>query len=394
MVNKSKVFNIISFSALMFLGIYIGAFQRLLYEISYEFSFTTVAMGLIITTHFTGFFVGTIVSGELSDKYGRKIIILCSFFAFLLGLILIFGSFNMTLIFVGVFLGGAGFGVSEGAITTLLTDAAPEESNKIISISQIFSGIGAAAGPFIAMAFVGFIGMWKYFYGVCIVIVVILIILFWKFSHQGQIVNEKLNGIITLKLLRKRTFLIFLLSMIMYVGIEEGIAFWITSYIKEWSMINYFPSLALSVFWGGMIVGRYFVSKFSKRLNELLIISSSVFLLFLFTTLFSNSSISIMISFFGMGLSISGMWPILMALARIRFPKYAGTALGIMMSGCAVGGVVIPLVMGYIAKVVSMKYALAFCSIPAVIIIINQILIKYDNTLKKNRLKKHIQKVQ
>jgi fucose permease len=272
---------VISFSALAFLGIYLGAFQRLLDEIAADLSLTKVVMGFIVTAHFIGFFTGPFIAGELSDKYGRKIIILSSLLTFLAGLIFILVSFNISMLVAGVFLIGAGFGTTEGSITTLLTDAEPQDSNRIINVSQVFFGLGAAAGPFIAMAFIALIAEWKYFYCISIVIIALLIIMFTKYPYPPQIACDKIDGIISIKLLRKKAFIILFLSMFMYVGIEEGVAFWITSYVKEWSAKEYYPSLILTAFWGSVMIGRCLVSRFSKGLNKLLVISSALTVIFL-----------------------------------------------------------------------------------------------------------------
>lgn len=380
-MQKHKTINYLAFFSLAFFGVYVGAFQRFLEEISSDFSITKVVMGLIVTIHFVGFFLGNLFVGELSDRYGRKVIIVSSFISFLTGLFFILGAVNPLMLMTGVFFGGVGFGTAESSLTTLLTDADPLESNRTINISQVFFGIGATIGPFAAMAFIVLLPQWRYFYPICIIICLVLLIIFWKYPFPDYKPSEEVDGIIAFKLVKQKIFILLFISIVMYVGIEEGVAFWITTYVKEWNMKEYLPSLILSVFWGSMVLGRYYLSRFSKKLNEIIIISSTLFLFFLIMALISVNPVIVFISFFGIGLCISGIWPILIAQSRIYFPEYSGTAISIMMSGGAVGGFVIPLIMGYLGSALSMKYGLAFCMLPGVIIIINNFAVM---KIKKN----------
>lgn len=375
-MKGNKALTVICFAVLAFLGIYIAVFQRFLDEIAIDLSLTKVTMGLIVTTHFIGFFIGPLFAGEISDKYGRKIVIIGAMMTFLIGAMFIFLSIDLYFVIIGAFLVGAGFGTLEGSVTTLLTDSDPKDSNRIIGISQIFFGAGAAVGPFIAVAFILFFHRWKYFYILSIILLILFIIAFKKYPFQDYKLAEKINGIITVKLLRKKVFVLLFISVAMYVGVEEGVAFWITSYVKQGYVSGYYPSLILSVFWGSMILGRYIVSRFLNKLNELIIFSSVISLGFLLAILFINNTIVNIITFFGLGFALSGIWPMIMALARMYYSKYSGTALGIMMSGCALGGVLIPLVMGYIGDTISMEYALAFCILPLILIIVSHIFVK------------------
>ena len=377
--------NTISFLTLAFLGIYLGSFQRFLDEIAIDLSLSKIVMGFIIATHFAGFFLGPLIAGELSDKYGRKVIVVCSLAVFLSGLAIILVSINEMMIFAGVFLVGAGFGTTEGSITTILTDAAPDESNRIINVSQIFFGLGAAAGPFMAMALIALTHEWKIFYGISILLVAVLAVCFLRYPDYSHTATEKISGSISIILLKKRAFIMLFVSLIMYVGIEEGVAFWITSYVKEWSALAYYPSLILTIFWGSVMIGRCLVSRFSQRLLELIAGSAALIIVFLTIIVLTGNHLIILVSFLGLGLSISGMWPMLIATTRIHYPEYAGTAIGLMMSGGAIGGVAVPPIMGFIGSKANMKFALAFCILPAVVIIVVLLIIRHERNAKANQ---------
>ena len=229
-------------------------------------------------------------------------------------------------------------------------------------------------------------GHWKLLFGVSIVIVLVFLLVFKKYQYPDYKVSEKIEGTITVMLLKQKNFIVLCLSMIMYVGVEEGLAFWITSYVKEWTSVAYYPSIVLSLFWGSMIIGRYIVSRFSSRLNEIIIASMVFSSIFLLVSVLSNNFTVSIIAFFLTGFGFSGIWPMIMALAKTYFPKYTGTAFGIMMACCAVGGLTVPFIMGYIGEVASLNGALAFCLVPLMVIIVNHMILKQQEKVNHKNM--------
>jgi fucose permease len=368
-----------SFGVLFFLGIYLAMLQRILDEIALEFSVNKVLMGTLVMAHFLGFFLGPLIAGELSDRYGRKRVIIFAFLSFCVGLILILLSEAFEFVFIGLFFAGIGFGILEGTISALITDMKQNDVNKTMNISQMFLAIGTVVGPFLAMLVVSLSGRWKPLFMISFLISLLFMFIFIKTDYPDYKVTETLQGTITKKLLKNKHFLILCISMIMYVGVEEGLAFWITTYIKQHSIPDYYPTVALSLFWASMIPGRYLASRFKMRLNALIAMGSGMSGVFLIAGLLSNNYLLTILFFFLIGFGLSGIFPIIMAIVKMKFQKYAGTAFGLIMSCCAIGGVTVPLIMGYIGEFFSLKIALSFCLIPLLIIIIIHTFIIKDN---------------
>lgn len=369
-LEQKTVRQLNCFLVIGFLGIYLSVFQRVLDEIAKNYDLSKVAMGFLVTSHFIGLFMGPLIAGELSDKLGRKVIITSALASFLAGMVAVLLASNVYILAAGIFLAGSGFGTLELTATALLIDMSPESSNQVIGVSQIYFSIGAVAGPFIAILFIQLLGEWKVFYAISIILALVFIVTFNKGAYPVHKAEVKTDGLIVFKLLRQKVYIFLLVSMFMYVGIEEGVAFWITSYVKEKSSSGFYASIILSVFWGGMIIGRYLASRFSRNLNELIIMSAVITLGFLVMCTLTVSFPATLTAFIGLGLGLSGIWPMLMALTCNYYPRYTGTAFGIMMAFGATGGGIIPLIMGYIGDKTNLRWSLTFCLVPIVIMIL------------------------
>ncbi|MDD3840670.1 MAG: MFS transporter [Clostridia bacterium] len=375
-----KKVNSVTYFAMAFLGIYITLYQRILDVIGNDMMLNKTSMALLVTMHFMGFLISPLIAGEMSDKRGRRKIISGAYAVFLAGIIFILFSSNIYILSIGIFLVGAGFGVIEGGLTTLLSDLNVEDENKVINISQLFFTLGAVIGPFIVIGFLRFSNNWRLLYIVFLIPLAYFFLFYKKSEYPDKKLQEKIEGTIAAKLIKNKTFLLLCISMIMYVGIEEGIAFWITSYMKEMISDELLPTLALSLYWASMAIGRYFMSKYESKLNELIIMSSVFSAFFILLGVGFDNYIFSLISFAGIGFGFSGIWPMIMVITGRRYSQYTGTAFGIMMTCCALGGIIVPYIMGFIAEIYNMKAALSFTLLPILVIISNFLVIKKEKS--------------
>jgi FHS family glucose/mannose:H+ symporter-like MFS transporter len=102
------------------------------------------------------------------------------------------------------------------------------------------------------------------------------------------------------------------------------------------------------------------------------------------------------IAFGVMGLGMSGIYPTMLALGKIRFPRYAGTVFGILLSVGAIGGIVQPIIMGAVADASGLKTALGICLLPLALIVILQLVLKalaaraqVKNDLGRTKIEEH-----
>lgn len=82
---KTKL-NIICYISMCLLGIYLSVYQNAINSIAVSYSINSTAIGFIISLHFLGSLTAPVVFGEISDRIGKKAVVVISYGIMALGL--------------------------------------------------------------------------------------------------------------------------------------------------------------------------------------------------------------------------------------------------------------------------------------------------------------------
>ena len=349
------------------LGIYITIYQSVISTIAKEYAINSTMIGMIVALHFIGSVIAPTIFGEISVRIGKKTIALIALSMMILGLLSVYISKSLVAISVGIFLIGCGFAVIEGTLSGVLSELNHDNTNRVMNLSQMFFSIGAVTGPLISIMSISLFGSWKVSFLFMIILFGLTAAYLSKLEFGiKKVTTEIEKGFIIIKLFKEKVFIYLCVSIFIYVGIEEGVAFWLNTYFKNTFNLSQLGSYTLSGYWASMIIGRYLASRFQNKhslfLKGGLLISLSFFVVAL---LFKNSIVDF-ICFLIIGLGFSAVWPIIMSMTARYFPKYVGAAFGVMMTSGAVGGIFVPFFIGLIINF--MEIRLAFWVIPILII--------------------------
>lgn len=379
--NRFSVFVI--YYSMFTLGLYIASYQAILHVIVSSHNFNNTMGGALIAAHFIGSFSMPLVLGEIADRIGKKKILSLSTTLFIIFILTIF-LFNSTIIlFVSIFFIGGLFAVIEGIGSSQLSILRPKEVQSVMNVSQMYFCFGCFFGPILVILLRDSYFGWKSIYLIVFFALVILLILL-RLLKNDLVLNLKLdNSPFTLKLIKFPFILLSAISILLYVGIEEGYAFWIVTYIESVNPIIRVSSFSLSAYWLTMGIGRFISSRINSKHYIVLIIGIIISLFSLLTVIFipiGNTYILLVLS--GLtGFGFSAIWPLLMANTVQAFPDYSATAAGLMMTSSAIGAAVLPFIMGIIAKTVSIKSS--FFSIFIALIILLFLIIRLKSLSKK-----------
>lgn len=393
MSNDKKIIAYV-FSIFLFLGICLSMLQRIVSEIGTAFSLSNTAVGTIITMVFVGYLISPILLGELTDKVGRKKVLLFGFSVLISGFALVLFIDSVVAVGIGFFIIGMSFAVLELTMSSMLTDMRPNDAGKILNLSRVFFAVGTVSGPFIAMLLLAATGNWVSIMLLALIMITVLFALFLKLSfplpkYPNQTVTKHNTPSLTLSLLKNKVVLVLCVSMVMYLAIEAGITFYVFRYINSITDNAVLSTLTLSVFWLCMAIGRFASTRFKYdpiKLVATISILASIGLAV--CMLFSSLPISI-VSFGIMGLGCSAMFPTLLAIGKNNFPKYTNTIFGILLSAAGIGGIIQPLIMGSVADSAGLKAALATIFVPLALLFAAQMVLLYfarSKTMESSRL--------
>jgi fucose permease len=346
--GQKRLINGVCYATLGLLGAYLSVYQSVVGDIAADFALTPGQTGLMISLHFLGAFLFSIVLGEVGDQIGTRPVLRLSFLILVAGLTAIAAGRVPLLFLIGTLLVGGGFAVIEGLMTGLLTVANPERINSVMNLSQMYFCLGAVCGPFLVFALKQVGQGWRISYILLLVLFVICLFLVGRLRlptyHTASI-----KGLYLKRLLRDSRFIVLLLAILLYVGVEEGTAFWVSSYVQM-TVISGVPYLFfLSAYWLGMALGRWLFSHLKTHWSRWLNIGLFGSCLFLGLFLIQNQAGWILLWLFLVGFGFAPAWPVLMMYAAQRGVGSTNTAMGMMMAAGTAGGMVVPLLLGQVA---------------------------------------------
>ncbi len=391
MVVNKKI-TAFAFSTFLFLGLNLSMLQRIVNEIGSKYSLSNTSVGTIITMVFLGYFISPILTGELTDKVGRKKVLLFTFTAQLTGFLIALLINNPFAIGAGFFIIGMSFSVLELSMSSLLTDVSKWAAARILNLSRVFFATGTVTGPFLAILMLNLFGDWVYVMLASLALLAVLFAVFLKLSYPlprypvKNIETHEETGL-TFKLLKNKLVIVLGLGMLAYVALEAGITFYVSSYISSITTVEIYSTLTLSFFWFCAAIGRIIFTRYRGSPYILVAALSILAALGLGICLvFGGLAISV-VSFGVMGFGCSAMFPTLLAIGKDSFPKYTNTVFGILLTAAGLGGILQPILMGTVADATgSLKAALSVCLAPPLIILTTQIILSlFEKRAQKNR---------
>ena len=168
--------------------------------------------------------------------------------------------------------------------------------------------------------------------------------------------------------LRERAVLLGALALLLYVASELGVSNWITLYAQEelgFPMVT--AAATISALWLGLMIGRFLNSRLALRRSsrQLVLWSGVIGVISILALLTARTPIALYLWLLVVGLSMSGMYPNIMADVNSRYPIQMGLVTGFLAQAAALGTMLSQPVMGLVAERVGLTAASA---IPALLL--------------------------
>lgn len=350
------------------------------------FSLSLTLVAILPFAFFIAYGVMSIPSGMLIEKYNEKKIMVTAFIVAFAGSLMLAVFPNYLSAVGSLFLIGCGMAMLQVVINPLLRTAGGEENYAFYSImAQLIFGLASFISPLVYSGIVlnlkqdqqgniffstlgrhvpaqlPWISMYWLF--AIISLLMILVLLFSRFPKVELTSEEKPGALQThIMLFKKRVVVLFFISMLCYVGTEQGVANWISQFLFTYH--GYDPQKTgadtVAYFWGlmtaGGVLGLFLVKLMDSR--RVLILFTSLAIICLSAALFGPGNIAL-IAFPMVGFFASVMYPIIFSLALNSLNEHHGSFSGIMVTGI-VGGAIIPLAIGWLGDHFGLRSGMCF----------------------------------
>jgi FHS family L-fucose permease-like MFS transporter len=367
------------FFAISFLTNILGSINP---NVSDSYLLSGTLTGMLPFSFFIAYGLMSIPSGMIIQKYGEK---KCLIFAWILSFAgaLLFSLFPVFPVFLfSLFMIGSGMAIMQVAIYPLLRVTGGEEHFAFNSvIAQLVFGAASFLSPFVYSYLVTHLGAGQTIKGlflslmssltperlpwVSIYLLFTVISLFMMLTivvSRFPKVERKEDEIVGawkthLELFRQRKVILFFLGIFCYVGTEQGIANWISEFLRTYHGLA--PEIdgarTVGLFWGLMTIGCFLGLALLKILDSKIVlrIFTVAALIILTFTLFGSVRLAL-IGFPALGFCLSVMYAIIFSLALNSVEKAHGSFSGILCTGIA-GGAIVSLLVGKLKDLIGLQ---------------------------------------
>jgi fucose permease len=329
----------------------------------------------------------SIPAGLLIEKFQEKPVMVAAFAIAFVGSSMLALFPNYLTAICSLFLIGSGMAMLQVAINPLLREAGGEEHFAFnATVAQLIFGAASFLSPLVYSYLVINLESrsadsnllittlsrvvpenipWISLYWLFAVIALLMvgIVSISRIPEVERKAEEQVGGFTThLGLLKNPTVILFFLGIFTYVGLEQGIANWISEFLNTYH--GYDPQTtgakAVAWFWGLMTIGGIAGIVLLKLLDSrtVLILFTIAAIISFTAALFMSGSVA-RIAFPLVGFFSAVMYPVKFSLALNSVAEHHGSFSGILVTAI-IGGAVVPLIVGGLGDLIGLRYGMLF----------------------------------
>ena len=298
---------------------------------------------------FTFFTIGSVVGQLTSILYNRRfnsLTVLVAGFIILIPVTLILSRISSLYAFyILYFISGYILGVVWLQANNNIMRSRIKNKDRLTSFALSFYPIGAFVAPYISSSIVGRGMSWQTLYYILVFLIIVIIILYLIITRRIEYLSLKHDQKISFKEIftdkrRNTLFILTAVMLVMYTISETVIATWAPTFFRtERAYSIGDAALLVSLFWGGILIGRVITGILSGKIRAyyLILILSSIAILSTVSIYFSGSrNLDLMIIVIA-GLGYSAIFPLLISSGSTIYKSGSGVLLTILFAAANFG---------------------------------------------------------
>ena len=335
---------LLAFFVISFLTNILGALNP---SVSSSYGLSETMAGFLPFSFFIAYGVMSIPAGFMTEKYGAKKVMIVGFTLAFVASLLFVGVPSLGVFLFSLFTIGSGMAILQVVINPLLRESGGKENYAITSVmAQLIFGLASFVSPLVYSWLVTNMGntqntnpiinfllgvtpsnmSWISIYWIFSIFSLIMITLMFLIKipkvelNEDEKVGTKESYI---SLFKNKTVILFFFGIFAYVGVEQGISYWMSKFLQTYHGYDYetVGASAVANFWGlmtvggiiGLIILKFLDSKLLLKLFTSLAIISLLFALF-------GSAENSLYGFQACGFFLAVMYPVIFVSLDFETP--------------------------------------------------------------------------
>jgi fucose permease len=339
-------------SVFMAAGIVMAALGPILPDLARQTGRTLSEVGRAFIAIFGGSLLAQILAGPISDRFGRRIVLVAGLALCAIGAAGLAGSHRMLWLLVSSAIFGLGYGGCTLAVNVMASELVPGRRASTVNLVNLFYAVGAIAGPLLAGATLEWFGSALPAIWVASALLLVLTPIGWR-SVSVTMGGNREDAAPSIALGHAMPFIVSLgLLLSLYVGSEASLGAWAPVYLQRSTSLDAAgATTSTAAFWLALCLGRVFgtvagIHMTAERLLTFSLIGAAVGGAALVgghgSTWVSIVALSVL------GFTFGPIYPTGMAIVTDRFPLAAGAAASRIGLLAALGGMVFPWLQGLV----------------------------------------------
>jgi fucose permease len=332
----------------------------LIRDVEHDFGQSDGGIGLAYLSYSLLYVVGTLFGGILTERLGRRVVLPAGALLMAVGLVACALAPGW-LLFVGAYvLLGVGAGAIDSGVNGLFMDLYAGRRSGALNRLHLFFAVGALAGPVAIGLLVGAGVPWRGLFAATGVasLAVAATLASRDLPHGRHVRSETPERASRPAGARLQNLPLPLIALAVAIGCyipsEMGVSNWLVRYLD--SVPLEVATLALSLFWAGLAVGRLVSSFVADRMGAIrftMISSIGAGVAIIVAVLVPWTPLAIA-CFAAAGFASGPVYPMIMSIAGSFYPNRTSLVSGILAAAAVAGGMVYPPLMGLISETVGL----------------------------------------